>query len=328
MKILWPLMMILVISSTPSFVLCQTTRAQAFADAKTFKTKNAAIKANINLAELANVPGQDVTTTNNLTALYGTDIKTAGTARGDQCASYVPGADEYANQNCETINFVRGNPSARPVVVIDRNTEPLVVSRTAIQSNPMPHTAGMSGLTGTYSACSTSTTSLPGKTDTERCQIGREVTEEACRTPLFVTYSWEIYTGQGGADLRYGYCSGGDIRGDFLAIPLSNAYVTDSVTCASKGHGTGMEDIISAVDCLSVKTAHGYNASSCSAPPIPALFDPVRLPIASCTSMPRTNENCFTASGGYTGNVTVPVFVDTLDDSACASLRASVVPIL
>jgi hypothetical protein len=306
----------------------QTTRAEAFSDAKTFKSKTSAIKAGITPAAMDDVPGKDPATTSSLSGLYGSDINTAGTARGAECAGYIPGPDAYANQNCETINYVRGNPSARPVVVIDRATEPLATSKTAIQNNPTPHTAGMSGLTGTYSACSTSTTTLPGKTDTERCQIGREVTEASCRTPLLVTYAWELYVGQGGADLRYGYCSGGDIRGDLLTIPASNTYVTDSVTCASKGHGTGMEDIISAVDCLSVKTAHGYNASSCSAPPIPALFDPVRLPILSCTSMPRTNENCFTASGGYTGKVTVPVFVDTLDDSACASLRASVVPIL
>jgi hypothetical protein len=65
---------------------------------------------------------------------------------------------------------------------------------------------------------------------------------------------------------------------------------------------------------------HGYDASACSIPPAPAISDPSRQVISSCTDAPRNNENCFTPSGQYTDKVEVPVFQDNWDYSACADL--------
>jgi hypothetical protein len=328
MRQIYGILLLSIFSTTTPLASSQTTMGDAFNDGKSFKSKNDGIKTNINPTSLTNVPGQNATTTNNLSGMYGSDLIGAGNTKGAACAAYVPTSDEYKNQECETINYVSGNPSARPVYVINKTTDPLITSSKAIKTNPAVHTSGTSGLTGTYSACSTSTTNLPGKTTTERCLVGQDVTEESCLSPLVVTYTWQVYTGQAGADLTYGYCGGTDIRGDKLTLPGTNTYVTEPIACSVNSHGTGTEIIISAVDCLNVKTPHGYNASACSAAPNPSVFDPTRLPILACTSMPRTNDNCFTSNGTYTGKVIAPVFVDTVDDSACVSLKAKTVPIL
>jgi len=301
-------------------LLAQSTQGQAFNDGKSYKPANTDIKNGINAGAMTNVPGQDAGTTSSLTGFYGTNLTAPGQNKIAACAAYVPGSDAYKNAECETVNYVAGNPSTRPTYTIDKINDPLIIQGNNIRNTAPSHTAGMSGLSGTYTACTNQTTNQPERYDTERCQVGRLVTENRCSATLSVTYTWQRFAGQGSADLRYGYCDAGQVRGDQLTIPHANAYRTETALCADNGHGTGVETNICYRDCTGSEVLHGYDASTCSAPPTPASSDPPRQAIQACTDAPRTNENCFTPDGHFTARVNVPVFQDHWDNSACAEL--------
>lgn len=300
----------------------QATQAEAFADGKAFKPKNTDIKNGINSSAVTNVPAQDATTTNDLKNMYGSNLINNGQNKVAACAAYVPGSDPYKNQECETVNYMVGNPITRPQYVIDKVNDPLIVISNNIRNTPGVHTAGTSGLAGNYSACVNQTTNQPAKYDTERCQVGRPVVEGQCAAKLNVTYTWQTFANQPGADLRYGKCNAGDVRGDQLSIPLQNAYRTEQLQCSSRAWGQGVYIRILYKDCTGTEVEHGYNATGCSTPPSPIAIDPPHQPIASCTNAPRNNENCFTPAGVFTGKVLAPVFVDNWDHSACGDLNA------
>lgn len=298
------------------------TMAEAFADGKAHKSKNAEIKNGINSGAVANVPAQDAAITSDLNSMYGSNLISHGNDKVAACATYVPGSDAYKNQECETVNYMVGNPITRPQYVIDKVNDPLVVKSNNIRNTPGVHTAGTSGLAGNYSACVDQTTNQPEKYDTERCQVGRPVVEAQCAVKLNVTYTWQSFANQPGANLQYGKCNAGDVRGDQLAIPLQNAYHTVQLQCSSRGWGQGVYTRILYKDCTGTEVEHGYNATGCSAPPQVLVNDPTHQPIASCTNAPRNNENCFTPDGAFTNKVLAPVFVDNWDHSACADLDA------
>lgn len=299
----------------------QYDQQKAFNDGKAYSSANGGLKAGINDAAVTNVPGQDASTTNQLKGMYGTNLAAPGADKANACANYTPGTDAYKNQECETINFVVGNPSKRPAYTIDKTTDPLISKGTTISNTPQNYTGGTGGLSGTYSSCKDKTTNLAAKYDTERCQIGRPVTEGYCSTTLVVTYTWQLYSGQAGADLRYGYCGSSDVRGDQLTIPLTNSYQNETVACSASNLGTGNQTLIWYTDCAGNKSQWGYDASGCSIKPDPVSSDPPHNVIQACANAPRTNQNCFTPDGQFTTKVTVPVFVDSLDTSQCAELN-------
>lgn len=301
----------------------QTTQGQAFNDGKAYKSQTPAIKNGINNAAMDNVPGQDAATTNNLQGLYGTTLNGPGQNKIAACAAYVPGTDAYKNAECETINYVSGNPNTRPTYTIDKVNDPVIVRSSNVRNTAEVNTSGMPGLSGNYTACTNQTTNQPERFDTERCQIGRPVTESQCSATLSVTYSWQRYAGQGGADLRYARCDSGQVRGDQLAIPLNNVYRTEAGLCADNGHGTGVEYKYWYRDCSGAEVLHGYDASACSAPPAPAVVDPPRNTIQACADAPRTVENCFVPDGHFVQKAQVPVFEDHWDNSACAELDSN-----
>jgi hypothetical protein len=300
----------------------QATQAEAFADGKAYKPKNADIKNGINGNAVTNVPAQDATTTNNLKSMYGSNLINNGQNKVAACAAYVPGSDAYKNQECETVNYMVGNPITRPQYVIDKVNDPLVVTSNNIRNTPSVHTAGASGLTGNYSACLNQTTNQPAKYDTERCQVGRPVVEGQCTAKLSLTYTWQSFAYQPGAELQYGKCKAGDVRGDQLSIPFQNEYRTELLQCSTRNWGQGIYIRTLYKGCNGTEVEHGYNAAFCSTPPSPLANDPPRQPIAMCTNAPRNNENCFTPGGIFTSKVLVPVFVDNWDQSACADLNA------
>lgn len=304
-------------------LLAQTTQGQAFNDGKSYKPANTDIRNGINAGAMTNVPGQDTGTTDGLTGLYGTNLKTPGQNKIAACAAYVPGSDAYKNAECETVNYVVGNPSTRSKYIIDKIKDPLIIESNNVRNTAEAHTSGVPGLSGSYTACTNETTKQPERYDSERCQVGRPVTENQCSATLSVTYTWERFVGQGGADLRYGYCDAGQIRGDKLTIPYANAYRTEVGLCADKGHGKGVEIRIFYKDCLGNEFVHGYDASACSAPPAPPASDPPRQAIQACANAPRNNENCFAPNGQFTARVSAPVFKDNWDHSACAELDGS-----
>lgn len=298
-----------------------TTQADGFTQGKAYKPANADIKAGINDAAAAAVPGQNPATATDLKGLYGSPLVGPGQSKVIACSTYLPGSDAYKNQECDTINYVAGNASTRPVHTIDKMSDPLVVRSNNVRNTPEAHTTGTSGLSGSYTACTDKTTSQPERFDTERCQIGRPVTEAQCRAVLNVTYTWQRYSGQRGADLRYGHCGAGQVRGDHLTIPLHSAYRPEWVACASRGHGTGVELLIWHDDCTGKSTLHGYDAGACSIKPAPDKSDPPRQSVGSCTNAPRIDQNCFTPGGQFTDKVEAPIFRDVWDYSACADLN-------
>lgn len=308
------------LSASISFMLVcahaqsQQTQQQGFADGKAFKNQNSGIKNGINQGAMTIVPGQDPATLGQLQGLYGGNLIGPGSNKVSNCATYTPGANAYKNQECETVNFVSRNPGQRQTYALSK-TEPLITSGIAISNTPRNYTSGVAGLNGNYSACTNKTTNLPEQFDTERCQIGREVREGSCPSYLVVTYTWEVFANQPGADLNYGRCDA-DIRGDLLTLPATNTFQETGANCADHGNGTGRQRMFYAVDCFGNASLHGFDASACSKPPTPAIVDPARV-FLSCTNAPRTKENCFSAGGNFTKKATVPVFVDSLDESAC-----------
>jgi len=298
----------------------QSTQEQAFAEGKAYKPANAGIKNSIEPNALTQVPGQDSATTSDLTGLYGTNLAAPGRDKVTACAAYVPGSDGYKNAECDTVNYVVRNPSERQAYSIDKHNDPLIVRGNEVRNAPQAHTAGMSGLSGNYTACTEKTTNTPERIETERCDIDRVVTEAQCSATLSVTYSWQPYASQANADLRYGRCAPGQVRGDRMALPVNSTYRTENGSCADFGHGVGVEVTIWHRDCAGNEVRHGFDASACTAPPTPARLDPPRRPVQACADAPRTADNCFTPAGRFIAKASVPVFEDRWDDSACTAL--------
>ncbi|MBB3221715.1 hypothetical protein [Pseudoduganella umbonata] len=299
----------------------QTTQGEAFNQGKAYRDENGHAVGAIRTDTAAAVPGRDATSEGTLQDLYGTPLPQAGEAKVADCATQAPVSDAYANQGCATINYLHRNPEQRPRTTVDRS-EPAIATGATVRSAPRAFTGDQPGLSGTYTACVDRTTRTPLQHQTERCLVGHAVTQGSCHRRLMLTYTWQGYASQPGAELAYARCKGGTVRGDKLSLPVTTSYRERQVSCADQGHGTGTERLILHTDCLGAERAHGYDARQCSAPPDPGYADPPRT-IAQCTAMPRTAEHCFKPSGDYTGTADVPVFEDHWDDSDCGAFDAA-----
>lgn len=305
-----------VLCLVPTAALGQTTQGEAFNQGKAYGEKNAATVGTIHAGAAEAVPGRDASREGALQDLYGTPLPEAGEARVADCAAQVPGNDAYANQECATINYLRRNPQQRPRTTISES-EPAIATGAAVRSAPRAFAGNQPGLSGTYTACVDRTTRTPLQQQTERCLIGHAVTQGSCQRNLSLTYTWQPYGSQQGAELAYARCGRGTVRGDRLTLPTTTSYRERDISCEERGHGTGIERLIFHVDCQGNERLHGHDARHCSAPPDPAYNDPPRI-VTHCTTMPRTAEHCFAPSGQYAGQSQVPVFEDHWDDSDCA----------
>lgn len=297
-------------------------RKDAFNDGKAQKSKTPAIDQNIKSSNASETPGYDQKTNDDLQGLYGSDLISGGSSKATTCENYKPGTDAYANQECGTINWARKNPSERPPYTINRDTDPLIVNGTVIIGAPDPYVSPMTAVEGDYTSCKDVQTGTPGVTTTERCNAGQEVREGYCTHTLRVTYSWQVFAGQQGADTRYGRCQGSDVRGDLLTLPQTNTYVTEDAACADYNHGTGTGQVTRSLDCFGNSKYFYFDASRCTVKNSPDDVMPDKV-VRSCTDAPRVPENCFAADGHFTSKATVPVFTDTVDTSNCAELNAN-----
>lgn len=296
----------------------QSTQREAFDQGKAYLDETARIGASISADAAADIPGRDPAREDALRNIYGAPLAAAGAAKVADCAAVASGASAYEHQECDTINYVRRNPALRPRMAISRDEPALVVGAVA-RDAPRAFTGDQPGLSGTYSACVDRTTRTPLQYQTERCLVGHAVTEGTCQRTLQLSYRWQAFTGQPGAELAHARCASGLVRGDRLALPAATRYRSVDVPCAARGHGTGTEHLVMHMDCGGVEQLHGYDARRCSMPPQPALLDlPRRVP--QCTAMPRTAEHCFQTDGTYAGKAEVPVFEEHWDDSDCADL--------
>lgn len=294
---------------------------KAFNEGKSYRSRNAEATNSINSENASKVPGQNAQGANDYSSMYGKDTKSAGSNTASTCATQPADKNGYKDQHCQAVNYVRKNPSENQNYEIDENRDATVQRSEAVNSNPRAYTGNAGGLAGNYTACTTRTTNTESETGTARCQIGHEVTENVCSANLIVSYTWEAYSGQTGADARYAKCQRqGDVRGDKLTIPQQVSYSYEVVACADYGLGEGQARIAWRHDCQGNRTMHGYNTTSCATQLDPALFWPSQ-PFDSCTTKPRTWANCFTATGEFTESALVPVFRDTVDDSSCIELN-------
>jgi hypothetical protein len=104
-----------------------------------------------------------------------------GIAKTQQCASYAPGADRIANQECDAVNFLARNPDIRPQFTITSNDPMILGARTARNSaEAVFQSSGISGGMGSNSQCVTRTETTPAQTTTETCSSIRELSTEQC----------------------------------------------------------------------------------------------------------------------------------------------------
>lgn len=298
----------------------QADQQKAFNDGKAYKSQNAGVAAAVNNSSLQYVPGQDPNGVNQLQSLYGQNTAQAGADKVTVCATYVPGSDAYKNQDCGTINYLVRNKTGEPTYTIDKKYDPLVVQGNTIRNAPQGYTQGASGLSGNYTGCVDKLTHTPIVTDTERCEIGHEVTLGSCPVIRVVTYTWEFYVGQAGADMRYAKCNDPDIRGDLLTgyPQVGPLYTTTQENCSPTD--TAKKTIIWRNNCDKSVIQHGYDGTLCT--PSQGFSDPPHEATQLCVFYPpHDNEFCFKADGTYSTLSIVPVFVDTLDDSACVELN-------
>lgn len=104
-----------------------------------------------------------------------------GVAKLQSCASYAPGSDKIANQECEAVNFLARNPDIRPQFNITRN-DPMVLGAKAARNNAESffQSLGISGGTGGSTQCATNTETTPAQYTTETCSMLREAGTQQC----------------------------------------------------------------------------------------------------------------------------------------------------
>jgi hypothetical protein len=104
-----------------------------------------------------------------------------GIGKVQNCASYTPGTDTIANQECDAVNFLARNPDIRPQFTITSNDPMILGARTARNSaEAVFQSSGISGGMGSNSQCVTRTETTPAQTTTGTCSSIRELTTEQC----------------------------------------------------------------------------------------------------------------------------------------------------
>lgn len=103
-----------------------------------------------------------------------------GIAKVGACATYTPGADRIANQECEAVNLLARNPQVRPQFNLQPN-DPMLTRYRQIRDNAeQAFEQFFPGGTGTQTACTTRTETIPGQYTTEICVASQEVGTSQC----------------------------------------------------------------------------------------------------------------------------------------------------
>lgn len=108
------------------------------------------------------------------------DTSGPGVAKINACASYTPGPDKIANQECEAVNFLARNPQVRPQFNISKN-DPMIQRAKQLDKNAEQAFAQFfPGGTGGSSQCVTKTETIPGQYSTETCVSSQEIGTQQC----------------------------------------------------------------------------------------------------------------------------------------------------
>jgi hypothetical protein len=103
-----------------------------------------------------------------------------GIGKMQSCATYTPGPDKVANQECEAVNFLARNPQVRPQFNLSKN-DPMFVSARNLRGNAdrFFQSLGMGG-SGTSTQCTQRTETTPAQYTTETCSSIKEVGTQQC----------------------------------------------------------------------------------------------------------------------------------------------------
>ena len=104
-----------------------------------------------------------------------------GVTKMQNCASYVPGQNKIANQECEAVNFLARNPDVRPQFNIGNN-DPIVIGARDTRKNAESFFQSLSigGGTDGSAQCTTKTVTTPAQYTTETCVSLRSVEGQQC----------------------------------------------------------------------------------------------------------------------------------------------------
>jgi len=103
-----------------------------------------------------------------------------GVGKMQSCASYIPGTDKVANQECEAVNLLARNPNVRPRFNIGQN-DPMVQKYKQLRDNAEQAFAQFfPGGAGSQSQCVTRNETRPGQYSTGTCVSAQEVGTQQC----------------------------------------------------------------------------------------------------------------------------------------------------
>lgn len=106
------------------------------------------------------------------------DVSGAGVGKIQSCASYTPGPDKRANQECEAVNLLARNPQVRPQFNISKDDPIFNLSKSA-SANAESFFQSL-GIGISNSQCTTKTETTPAQYTTETCSSIKEINTQQC----------------------------------------------------------------------------------------------------------------------------------------------------
>ena len=104
-----------------------------------------------------------------------------GVTKMQSCASYTPGQDKVANQECEAVNFLARNPDVRPQFNIGNNDQMVLGAKNSRNNaESFFQSTGINGGTGGGTQCTTRTETTPAQYSTETCTSLKETGTQQC----------------------------------------------------------------------------------------------------------------------------------------------------
>ena len=158
------------------------TMEDTFKDGESFgKTQNPSTSARVN-SENASTSVPKYSTTAPESTYYGkSELTTDGNAKRTACST--SSGNGYEDQSCNAVNYSQTNPATRPQITITPNDT--VVQKSKTIANDPEAIAG--SIDGTFSACTTTTTSTPDVYENKVCNEAPAITGATCSKTLNVS---------------------------------------------------------------------------------------------------------------------------------------------
>lgn len=154
-----------------------------------------------------------------------------GTQKITDCKTYQAG-NEFAQQECDAVNYLSKLPTSRPQYSIDKNTDPLIIGSDSIINNP-PSIPG-----STTNQCRVETVITPGTFTEETCTEANAFTTNKCNRRLIVNCEFDQACALGGIVPN---SWAGDMSSSFTPDGSGN-YILQFGTIANDYWPTGVYD--------------------------------------------------------------------------------------